>query len=351
MTKDIIITCKDGEVLNLYFKNILDLNEDEFKELTSKLSDIKQFKNENGKGVFYKKSTDTNPSSFQDMSLIEKITKYKETCDPKYSEDESLLSIFALFSKDDKQALAYASFFFYPESPHDKPDHFLEPDLIFFKEIRGKGISHPIIACLMADIFQKIIADERLDVYGALYSTVHPDNLPSRKILESLGFKYRQIDEELSKQSGSTESIELSPLMTTGTKKSQETQTTIDSESFQYLLNSEIIENSFLVKISEDLDIRLMATNKDRPLELFKKIKTILENYRNYQEGIDFLTEQIEKLARESNIADFPSQAIKNKNEKSSQTCFTQDPSPDEAPVFTNRSTATLLTSERRGRE
>jgi hypothetical protein len=82
MTKDIIITRKDGEVLNLYFKNILDLNEDEFKELTSKLSDIKQFKNENGKGVFYKKSTDTNPSTFQDMSLIEKITKYKETCDP-----------------------------------------------------------------------------------------------------------------------------------------------------------------------------------------------------------------------------------------------------------------------------
>ena len=264
-----------------------------------------------------------------------------------------MLSTFALFSKDDKQALAYASFFFYPdpESPHDKPNHFLEPDLIFFKEIRGKGISRPIIACLMADIFQKIIADERLNEYRALYSTVHPDNLPSRKILESLGFKYRQIDEELSKQSGSTESIELSPLMVTGAKKSQETQTISDSESFQYLLNSEIIENSFLIKISEDLEIRLMATNKDRPLELLKKIKTILENYTNYKEGIDFLTEQIGKIARESNIAEFPSQAIKNKNEQSSQTFFTQDPSPDEAPVFTNRSTATLLTSERRGRE
>lgn len=246
MTKCLIITNKHGEVFNLYFKNILDLDDKEFKNLTAKLSDINQFRNENGDGVFYKQSTDADPMTFEKMlykkstyadpvafqkkSLIEIITKYRETRNPQDSEDESLLSTFALFSKDSQQAVAYASFFFYPDDkPPYKPYNLLEPDLIFFKEIRGKAISRPIIACLMADIFQKIIADGRLNEYGGLYLTVHPENLPSRKIIESHSFKYKQIDEESSKQSGSTEAIES-------------------------------IEN---------LGKRMIATNKDRPLEFF----------------------------------------------------------------------------------
>jgi RimJ/RimL family protein N-acetyltransferase len=301
MTKDIIIANKDGNVFNLYFKNILDLDDKEFEKLTAKLSHIDQFK-----GVFYKQSTDTNPLTFKDMGLIETITKYRETRKPEYSEHESLLSTFVLFSKDSQQAVAYASFFFYPEENSiDKPNHFLEPDLIFFTEIRGQGISRPITACLMADIFQKIIADERLNEYGGLYLTVHPRNLPSKKVFESLGFKYKQIDEELSKQSGSTEAIES-------------------------------IEN---------LGERMIATNKDRPLELFKKIKTVLEeNNTKYEKGEKFLEEQIKKLTSESDITDSSSQAIKNQNEKGSQTCIAKAPALTIASDST-RAMATPLTS------
>ena len=365
MKKNIIIKNKDSGVIELYFKNILDLDDKEFKNLTDKLSDINQFKNENGDGVFYKQSTDTDPLTFEKMfyekstnthpvafekkSLIEIITKYRKTRDPEDSEHESLLSTFALFSKDGLEALAYASFFFYPEGPNDKPNHFLEPDLIFFNEIRGQGISRPIIACLMTDIFQKIIADERLNEYGGILLTVHPENSSSRGILKNIGFDYKKITDESPSEHRVTEAIELDPLSATVIKLSQETQTDSDS-AFQYLLDSDIIENSFLIKIGEDLGIRLTATNKDRPLKLFEKIKTILENYTDYQGGINFLTEQIGKLARESNIADFTPQAIKNINEKSSQTCFTQEPSPDEAPALTTSPMATHLTSEGRGK-
>ena len=46
MTKNIIIKNKNSGVIELYFKNILDLDGKEFKNLTDKLSDINQFKNE-----------------------------------------------------------------------------------------------------------------------------------------------------------------------------------------------------------------------------------------------------------------------------------------------------------------
>ena len=94
MKKNIIIKNKDSGVIELYFKNILDLDGEEFENLTDKLIAEDQFKDKDGDGVFYKQSTDTDPLTFEKMfyekstnthpvafekkSLIEIITKYRK---------------------------------------------------------------------------------------------------------------------------------------------------------------------------------------------------------------------------------------------------------------------------------
>ena len=389
---EIKITNKSAEVFKLYFKNILDLSDEEFQNLIEKLSDKNEFTDKVGQGVFYKNSTDKTPLTFKDMGLVDEITKYRET---QQSSDDSLLSSYALFSSEG-EIVGYASFYFYiPDEPKkseyildtSKPQHFLEPDYILFNEFRHKNISLSIITCLMVDVFKQIIDRGKLGEYRGLYATVHPQNSASRKIIENFGFDFKKISEDKKSKSmhidfskDPLESITKSgQLIATEAKnilekliknlgdffknftenkqtkisKDQETQTPSNDLIYDEIfsknslpeIQNAIEESQMLIEIqdnfkeknrdltkdTENFRLRLVATKEDNLLKLFGEMILILEKNTDYSTGINFLRNQLKKLP-ELDIKNNSAQLIKSntKNEKLCQTHLTIPLKPDE---------------------
>jgi RimJ/RimL family protein N-acetyltransferase len=284
---EITITNQDGEIFELTVKKIFNLSDAELQNLIAKLSDEEEFKNSEGRGIFYKNSTATNPLTFKDSGLLEDIKNYKNQCG---SNDDDLLLSYVLFSnyKNDCKIVGYASFYFY--------DGNVEPDVIIFKDFREKKIGLAIATYLIIETLHEICERGRLNEYKRLYATVHPENLASIKLLQKLDFTFKEFIEDETQQFAINyeDFVALNLLYKTSSNQIYEEARGCESIKYKIFFKpTKSIINSnklLLVEIQDNLKkpnrnmkdkekyrLRLIATNENNLPELLKKLTAILE--------------------------------------------------------------------------
>jgi L-amino acid N-acyltransferase YncA len=288
---EITITNQNGEIFELTVKKIFNLSDGELQNLIAKLSDEEEFKNSEGRGIFYKNSTATNPLTFKDSGLLEDITNYKNQGG---SSDDDLLLSYVLFSsyKNDCKIVGYASFYFY--------DGNVEPDIIIFKDFRERKIGLAIASYLIIEILHEICERGRLNEYKRLYATVHPENLASITLLQKLNFTFKEFIEDktqkfvINYEDFVTQNLLYKPFSNHICEENQ------GHESIKYKIffkpKKSIINSNklLLVEVQDNLKkpnrnmkdnekyrLRLIATNENNLPELLKKLNAILEQYNS----------------------------------------------------------------------
>ena len=99
-----------------------------------------------------------------------------------------VLGLFSIYSKEDQSFIGHIDLM-----PSERSD-ILEVGYILHSKFQGLGFASEALRAFLFDFVPYLVENQYIDFVERVMATVHPDNQPSKRLLEKVGMKFEKME-------------------------------------------------------------------------------------------------------------------------------------------------------------